>query len=110
MPGLVSEVARGSLSRVVEAIYVLFALLIERWRHGEPLAVSSAEIQGEFRTRGIPEPDEDLCYAVAQRWSDLANTTPVVPERDLIFSRVWKRLLPEECHEQDVRYYFMRSL
>ena len=110
MEGSVIKAAGGSLALAIEAIHAYFRLLIERWAEAEPLVVTSQELLRELHDSGWPGIDDQVCYAVASRGRDETEKLGQSPDRVLVFSRIWKRLLPATIHDQDVKYYLMRAI
>ncbi len=101
------KAAGGSLAVAVEAIHLVLRFLVERWSTDSgPVVVRSPDILEMRSNMGWMDIGEDVCYAISSEL-DQSNFEP---DRDLIFPVILKRLLPASAPEQDVKYYFMRSI
>ena len=113
----VIRAARGSLNLAVEGIHALLRLLVAKWAEGEPdqvagipFGVNGSDILLELNVdQGQPAYSE-LCQRIAEEWIRQTKGRRLVPERDLIFSRMVRRMLPPDVPDADVKYYFMRSI
>ena len=106
------QAPRGFPALAVEGIHTFVRLLVDRWKAGDPkpLVVQSADILSMMRDSGWPRSDqEELSYAISELWRRELERNPSF-EQDLNFLRIWKRLFSPSMPEQDVKYYFMRSI
>ena len=107
------KAAGGSLGHAVEAIHAFLRLLVERWRaldDAKPLSVMGHEILAVWSGPGASQIDVQISRTLSEIWLRELDESGLSVDRDLSFPRIWKSLLPGSASEQDVKYYFMRSI